>query len=299
MPPNIPYTKPPLSIQDQITLLQGRGLIINNIPKAEHLLSNLSYYRLSGYWYPLLQDKVTHNFKPGATFEKAFNLYCFDRELRLMILSELEKIEVALRAKLVFILSHEHNPFWFREPHLFQSPDKHRKSIVKISNEYQRSDIVFIKAFKNKYSDVYPPSWITMEILSMGTLSMIYSNLKPIRGKNDVANYFGLDKKVFSSWLHSLVYVRNICAHHSRLWNRVLGIQPRTIRNPRNQWIVNSGVSNKKTYYILCILLYLLQTVNPNNTFPSKFRALHAKYSNVDLNAMGFHTDWSNEPLWQ
>ena len=73
--------------------------------KALHLLENISYYRFSGYWYPLLTDKENHVFKPNVDFETAFSLYKFDRELRKLIISELEKIEVAVRSKMAYIMS--------------------------------------------------------------------------------------------------------------------------------------------------------------------------------------------------
>lgn len=88
------YSKPALDFQQQIQQLTARGLIIHDSDKALHLLRSISYYRLSGYWYPFLADKQKHLFKPGAQFENAFKLYCFDRELRAIILSELEKIEL-------------------------------------------------------------------------------------------------------------------------------------------------------------------------------------------------------------
>jgi abortive infection bacteriophage resistance protein len=97
--PKVPYTKPALSYADQLQLLKDRGLSIGNDAKALHLLETISYYRLSGYLYPMLDNpKSPHIFKPGSTFKNGFKLYCFDRELRKLILSELEKIEIAVRA---------------------------------------------------------------------------------------------------------------------------------------------------------------------------------------------------------
>ena len=77
-----PYSKVALTYSDQLQQLKKRGLTFENEAKALHLLENVSYYRLSGYWYPILADKKNHAFKQGATFNTAFKLYCFDRELR-------------------------------------------------------------------------------------------------------------------------------------------------------------------------------------------------------------------------
>ena len=296
----MPYTKPALSHADQLQQLKNRGLIILNEPKALFLLEGINYYRLSGYWFPFLETpKTDHVFKRGATFEAAFKLYRFDRELRQMILSELEKIEVAVRAKMIYILSHSHGSFWYQHQPLFSNIAAHATTITKIQQEYLRSDEEFIKAFKLKYNDPLPPSWMITEITSFGSLSMLYKNIKPGHGRRNIAHYFGVDDATFESWLHSIVYLRNLCAHHSRFWNRDLGIRPRIPHTPRKQWLVDTSVRNNKAYFVLSMILYLLQTVNSRNTFLKKFLLLLKKYPSIDPSAMGFPRNWKHEPLWE
>ena len=294
-----PFNKTALSYADQLEQLKSRGLHIEDEEKTLHLLKHLSYYRLSGYWHPLLQDKQKHLFKKEATFNTAFKLYCFDRELRLLVLREIEKIEVAVRARMIYVLSHSHGPFWYQEPNLFSNPSKLTTSLKSITNEYQRSDEKFIKTFQIKYSDKLPPSWMMMEITSFGTLSMLYKNLKPGRDKRQIAHYFGLNDKTFSSWLHSIVYIRNVCAHHSRLWNRVLSIQPIIPETTHNLWLLNNSISNKKVYFILSMIIYMLEIVNPKHSFRKKFDILVKNYPQVNLFAMGFPENWNDEPLWK
>lgn len=295
----VPYSKVSLSYTDQLAQLKGRGLSVENNAKAIHLLENVSYYRLSGYWYPLLQDKQNHVFKPTAAFETAFKLYCFDRKLRQLVLGELEKIEVAIRAKLTYVISNKHGAFWFQQPQLFNNPISHAKALAKIGEEFNRSDEEFIMAFRTKYSDPLPPSWMTMEITSFGALSMLYKNLKPSREKREIAHYFGLADTVFETWIHSIVYLRNVCAHHTRLWNRAMSIRPQIPRSPHKQWIDTTSIANNRTYFILCMIQYLLQTVNPHNSFKERFKSLLIEFSNVDVAAMGFPVTWGNEPLWK
>lgn len=267
--------------------------------KALHLLENISYYRFSGYWYPLLADKQSHVFKPDADFETAFSLYKFDRELRQLISSEMEKIEVAIRAKTSYLMSLAYNAFWMEDTTLFTNPSVHQSIFDKIRDELNRSDKEFILSFKSKYSNPYPPSFILLEITSFGTLSRLYSNLKQGKARKDIAGAFGLSDKVLESWLHSLVYIRNVCAHHARLWNRQVGIKPLFPRHTQNTWIDMNNVSNRRMYYILSIILYLLNIVNPNHTFKQKLKNLFLKYPNVDRMAMGFPPNWQNEPLWK
>lgn len=308
--PRFPYTKPALTFDDQLQQLKDRGLTIENDHKAIHLLENISYYRLSGYWYPFLRNpKSDHIFKPNSSFDSVFSLYCFDRELRKLVSSELEKIEVAIRAKMIYILSHAHGAFWYHDSSLFINHDKFIYTGIKITKEYERNREDFIISFKRFYSNPLPPSWMIFEITSFGTLSNIYENLRPTRAKRDIAQYFGLDDRTFTSWIHSIVYIRNVCAHHSRLWNKKLSIAPVLPVTPVNQWLntitttntVTNVVSlvNNRTYYILSMILYLLQSVNNNNKFKDKFYHLLSKYPTVDPAAMGFTRNWRSEPLWQ
>ena len=292
------YTKPVFSYPQLVQQLKDRGLTIKNEDKALHLLKNISYYRLSGYWYPLLQDKTNHTFKPGSTFETAFKLYCFDRELRLMVLREIEKIEVAVRSQMNHILAQYKGVYWFTDNSIFKNQNKHNDSLRKLRNDFSRSDEQFVRSFRANYSDAYPPCWIMLEITSFGSLSIMFENLKPGRTKRSIADYFGLDDGTFTSWLHTIVYLRNVCAHHNRLWNRVMGITPSNLRSPANQWISHPPGTNN-TYFVLSMILYLLNTVNPKHTFIERFSFLLDKYPNIETSAMGFPENWSNEPLWK
>jgi abortive infection bacteriophage resistance protein len=292
------YTKVFISCLEQIALLKSRGMKFADENKARHLLENISYYRFSGYWYPLLADKQNHVFKPGACFETAFSLYKFDRELRQILGSEIEKIEVAVRAKMAYVMSLTYNAFWMEDTALFSNLSVHQLTLNKIQDELDRSDEEFILSFKSKYSNRFPPSFILLEITSFGALSRLYSNLKQGKPRKDIAGAFGLPDRVLESWLHSLVYIRNMCAHHARLWNRQIGIKPLFPRHTKDMWIDTNGLSNRRMYYIFSIVLYLLNAVNPNNTFKQKLENLFLKYPNVDRKAMGFPANWRDEPLW-
>ncbi|MHA4739170.1 Abi family protein [Dyadobacter sp. MSC1_007] len=294
------YTKQALSFDQQLKLLIQRGLIIENPDKTLHLLESVSYYRLSAYWHPFLADKQNHLFKAGSKFENIFSLYCFDRELRSLIISEVEKIEIAVRAKMIYVLSRKFGPFGYQNPSLYKDHQKFRVQLMsKLMDEYKRSDEEFIKAFKTRYIELLPPSWMAMEIISFGTLSKLFSGLKPGKEKREIAGHFGLTDTVFGNWLHCLVYLRNICAHHSRLWNRVLSIRPQIPLSPRRPYIVNTNVSSDRTYYVLCMIRYLLQSVNPNSGFVGKLKQLLNKYPSANLQAMGFPLSWQNESFWQ
>ncbi len=155
---------------------------------------------------------------------------------------------------------------------------------------------------------IIQPCWMIMEIASFGQISTLYSGLKGGRSKRAIAHHFGLDDTSFASWLHCIVYLRNLCAHHSRFWNREFGISPQMPNTPSKLWLTSEsifsikgshGKLNSRAYYMLSILLYLLQTVNPTSSFRKKFFLLVNKYPNIDLAAMGFPSTLENEALWE
>lgn len=306
----IEFTKPFISYTKQIDQLRDRGLTINNDDKAEHILQNIGYFRLSGYWHPFLEiPKNEHKFKEGSNFDTAFSLYCFDNELRKIVFSEIIKIEIAIRTKMVHILAENYSPFWHLDYNLFNRGKVHDEIVANFKEVCNKSDEQFIKSFKNNYTNEIPPCWMILEILSFGKLSRMYSNLKAIPEKRFIANYFGLSEGVFASWLHALVYTRNICAHNTRLWNRIMGISPQIPQTPRHSWIKTTQLFdtilernvpvNDRTYFILSIIRYLLLTINPQSRFNTKIQTILTKYPIVDPRAMGFPDAWMEEDLWK
>lgn len=295
----IPYSKQIQSFDDQVCILKERGMAFRDEKHARQILHNISYYRLSGYWYPLLADKVNHVFKPGSSFEQAYSIYKFDSELRKIILSEIEKIEVAVRTQLAYIMSYNYGGWWFQDASLFTNPVRLSKTISNMDEELSRSDEDFVRSFKANYSNHFPPSWIVLEITTFGTMSILYSNLKSGRCKRQIARYFGVADTVMVSWLHAITYVRNVCAHHSRLWNRTFGISPVMPRKTANPFISMPAKGTRHVYFIVSVIQYWLNIINPSNTFHSKIKSLFAEYPHIDINAMGFPANWETNHLWK
>lgn len=297
------YTKPALTYQSQLDLLRNRGLIVTNETKALHLLENLSYYRLSAYFYPLLEgDKKLHQFKPGSTFDMAFNMYCFDRELRLLILGDIEKIEVALRAKLTYVMSHKYGAFWYTYEKLFKKKDKFYESLNVIRSLSNDSSANFVKEYKANYVNTDLPSWMALELSTFTFLSKTYGNLIDNVARNEIAQYFGIGHHTpLENWLLFLSNVRNICAHHSRFWNAEIGIK--ALKPDEDKVIYDfinmHAVSKCKAYFAISIIMYFLKRVNPNSSLKNKLVDLFERYPSIDITAMDFPTDWQDQPLWK
>lgn len=299
------YNKEPLTLQEQIDQLIARGLLINQEDDAMHFLSHISYYRLAGYWWPMQRDKENHLFKPNSKFADVIALYNFDRELRILLFDVIEKIEISLRTKLIYHLSHEFSPWWFQDLTIFHNTAEAVKTLFHIDEEIERSKDQFIKDHKKKHKDDlrYPPAWKTLELTSFGSLSKFYGNLKnTIKSKDIIASEFGVVNHTFlPSWLQSIAQIRNYCAHHSRLWNKNLPGRPKLLPNPPNRWIFNVPKENEwqMLYIHLCCMKYLINIIQPENHFTQSLLGLFKKYPSVDPNAVGMKPEWFNEPLWK
>lgn len=296
------YTKPPLTYQEQLDKLIERGLTVEYPDKALHLLENLSYYRLSGYLYPMLAEpKDSHKFKKDSTFENAFKIYCFDRELKQLLAGEIEKIEVSFRAKITYVLSHKYDAFWYTYERLFKSLDTHRKSLDSTYSMVNESTEDFAIKFRKNYVNTYLPSWMALEIVTFTHLSKLYSNLVDSSAKTEIAKFYGVNTPILENWLMIITYTRNICAHHSRFWNRRLSYKlSKFKKEPIYDWVDMNGVTKNSSYAYICIVKYLIDRVNPKNTFKDKILGLFEKYSNIDIHkGMSFPEGWKEQPLWK
>ncbi|MBW3470034.1 Abi family protein [Arthrospiribacter ruber] len=297
------FDKKPLAVEQQIQLLQERGMTIPELKKASLFLTNISYYRLSAYWYTFLQNpKSEHVFIPGTTFDKVLNTYVFDRKLRLLIFDEIERIEISLRTKLIYEYCLEFGNNWYENKSLFKGKDTYYYKLQELLiSEMNKTSEVFIRHYRRKYSSPpNPPAWMALELASFGQLSMLFKNLKPNSVRKRVAAHFGVDEIVLESWLESLSYVRNACAHHMRLWNRKLPKTPIVPKNPQYIWLEKNPNSKdeNKIYLTLCIIGYLLARVSPGNSFSKKISNLLSDFPEIPNHYMGFTPNWKKEYLW-
>lgn len=338
----VQFTKQAKTSQDHITTWQQRGLVIPDLARAERYLSFIGYYRLSAYTIPFQQvitasSTVLHQFKANTTFDDVLNLYIFDRELRLLVMDAIERIEVAIRAQISNVLCHQSgNAFWYTDEQHFSHNYAHMRLLASIERQLldeksrlerdekaidKRSipqadkDVLkdkvrkenFLRHYLSKYdSPKLPPSWMMIEMLTWGELSHLYVGLKSNPAKKLIAQNLGLHAEVLESWLKSLNDVRNLCAHHSRLWNKEHG---RSIKIPTSnaiQWLHNPvTLSNsairyeKRTYMLLVAMQTLLYKISPNSTWAIRLKDLLNQYPIVSKANMGMPELWYQDPFWQ
>lgn len=285
------YQKPPLTYSEQLDLLLKRGLQVENKTEAIHCLKNISYYRLSAYFLPFKQSE---EFRNGTSFKDIIDLYTFDRKLRLLILDAIEPIEVALRTQIIYHLSHKYGAFGYLDEKNFSNRFKHAKWLQNLNESMSDSTETFIKHYKTKYTlTTHLPLWMAIEIISFGNLSYLFRRLKG-EDQQVIANIYNIKDVVLTSWLHALVYLRNLCAHHARLWNRTLTFKP-ALPQKSSIW---RGVKNDSIYSLLAIMGYLLNEINPSSMWTSKLHTLLNKYPQVSLIKMGFPENWLARMPW-
>lgn len=296
------YTKPPLSIPEQIAKLKDRKLLFNDEVKAAHYLSNISYYRLRAYTYPF-QDNSTpdHEFVQEVSFEEIICLYVFDRQLRLLVFNAIEKIEIALRTKIIYEFSLTNGSHWYENVALYRNPTRFFREVNILYEEIDRSNETFIQHYKDTYTNpANPPAWMSLEVASMGILSKLFTNLKKGAEKRKVTREFGLTQpETLESWMHTFANLRNVCAHHGRLWNRRFTIHPQIPYNTIYPFLRNQNIYPNKLYATLCCITYISAIISPNNSFNTCLKELLKSCPLVELHEMGFPTDWEDEVIWQ
>lgn len=295
------YPKKIISFDLQISRLQERGLIIDDPELAKEYLRNISYFRLQGFWWEFQKDKTSHKFQENIKFEDVINLYTFDRKLRLILFDALERIEIALRTKLVYYPSIELDQWWFENPKNFFIKDFHKDTLAEIDKDLKRTKEVFIQSHYNKYGTEHrPPVYKTLEVISFGCLSKLYSNLNnTIPAKKRIAKEFNLPNHQFlQSWLKTFNTTRNIIAHHSRIWNRNIDFAPKILEKTEYAFVTRPD-NEHSMYYTISAILYVLNKVSKGHSIKPKLLSLFQESEFINFTEMGFPKNWKEELLWK
>lgn len=218
------YTKTAKSLDDQIAIMRGRGVVISDEAKAKEYLADIGYYRLGFYahpfeiTYPQLGGRRRHDVRPGTTIEEIVALYYFDLDLRTLLNRYLSRIEVSIRTTIIYELSMKYSsdPTWFVSPSVM-APD----FIASFNHEvysHLRNKPTIIR-HHNKYYGSYAPAWKTIEFMTMGNLEVLYDKLLLDTDKRLISqkyNEFAIT--TFKSYLSAIREVRNACAHGNVLY---------------------------------------------------------------------------------
>jgi abortive infection bacteriophage resistance protein len=322
--------KPHLSYDAQLAQLSERGLQINDERNALWYLKTLGYYRLSGYFYPFRAFSAdsdhsacrrASNFVAGSTFSQVSDLYEFDQSLRSLTLEATERLEVSIRAKLAYYMG-QFDPCAHLKPSLvhpkFRSAATRADGTTARESPFElwkkqheklitRSKEDFVRHFHATYEPPIP-LWVSIEVWDFGLLSHYFAGLRD-SDKLAIARDLGIPRHVLlASWLRTISHIRNICAHHSRLWNRSIVDSPKP---PARDEIAlldhlageHRASARQRVYGAFAIIQFLLQALGFGDEWRRRLKALIVSFPTVDgiasLAAMGFPNDWTSLDLWQ
>ncbi len=292
------FHKQAITYAEQVALLQSRGMIVDDPAQAKFYLQHLNYYRLGAYWLPFEDGHTNHQFRIGTRFADVLELYVFDRELRLLVLDAIERLEVSVRGQWAYQLGHRHGPHAHLDQALARRRDRWQQNLASLQEEAKRSDEIFIRHFRANYRENLPPVWAVCEVMSLGQLSRWFANLKPKATRRAIAGVYSLDQEVLQSWLHHLTHVRNVCAHHSRLWNREFTIVPKIPRTKPSGLASQFHINSRKPYNSLLMLLYCMDIIAPKHRWHKRLLDLLSGQA-ANLTAMDFPPDWMEMPIWK
>lgn len=321
------YDKPHLTFPEQIEHLRERGLSVLDEERAANVLRRVGYYRLSAYAYPLRvllpenaprTTSVQHRadqFVEGADFDLVEALWSFDRDLRLLLMDALETIEIGLRVQISYVLGRR-STFGHLDVASLDAAacgregssgrtlyeewvDRHQRTVHEAVSED------FVRHYVEKY-DARLPIWVATEVMEFGSLVRLYGFLRD-DDRGEIARSLGtLSGSVMFRWLKSANYVRNLVAHHARVWNRRLtySIARPSAHGPAPLVHLRrlDDAERRKVYSAAAVVAHIVRSIDGSTTWPRRFAALSQTFPTSELVSverdMGFPSDWREGQLW-
>jgi len=228
--------------------------------------------------------------------------YIFDRKLRLLIMDAIERIEIAFRAMVSEDLTMKFGPFAHLDARAVPSakPGQHEEFLDRLREDAQHSREVFIEHFRISYEE-FPdiPLWAAVEIMTLGNLLTLF-RMAGYRLHKEMARPFKITGLVLDSWFLTINYARNMCAHHSRLVQRVMAIKP-LIPDLKNdpRWHGSPAIRNTHVFGLLTILAYLTAVVSPQSTWRDHVKRLFDEHPNISEAMLGCPPGWREHPFWK
>ena len=318
-----PYNRPFLSFADQVQLLKARGLSVTDDWRAERHLQRIGYYRLKDYWYPFRESQAgadaagqpitqtLETFRTGSRFEDAVALYVFDKKLRLLMMDVIERIEVALRVDIAHTVGAR--DLWAHRSPGFLDPKRaiaarpggtrHSEWLARADDAEQRSRAEWVRAFKATYGSPLPIV-MAVETWDFGTLSHLVDILHP-SDRVAISRKYAISKpEMLTSWMRAISGVRNICAHHGRLWNHPLVDQPAVPTKADMPHLAHLGTyiaTQTRIYGVAAICAHLLGVIQPTSQWKARMSTLWNDFPQIPgihpVQA-GFMPSWRTWPLW-
>ena len=275
-----------MTIDEQVENLKSIGLIVDDQEYAKKILNDISYFRLVKAYSLNLKPK-NGCYDKQTTFKEIVDLYLFNANFRQIIFPEIEKVEINVRCRVANFFAEQYGVLGYLQAENFADENYHAQFLKDINEEIGRnSKAPFVRNFRENYEGGNLPIYALVEVFSFGTLSKFYKNMLN-KDKKAIAKSFGVGYTYFESWLESISYVRNICAHYGRIYNAKLSKTPILYKE-----YTQVGIGNNRIYGVLLCLKHLLKNDVHWNLFVDKIELLFDKYQYVKISTMGFPENW-------
>mgnify|MGYP004480169581 FL=1 len=282
------------TIEEQLAILESRGLQISDKAAAGDFLHRNNYYRVSGYSLTLRSHDV---FYPSASFQNIVDIYVFDHDLRHILLKYIEIIEVTVKS----VYSYEFTKVYGATGHYdsanFTDETTHTDIMRKadLQKDSRLPHEAYLKHFVNELQQNIP-LWAFVDLLTISNISFLYKISQPAI-KLAVANAMGLTKRgdeVLERFMHHMTIIRNLCAHGSRLYNRLFEQKPWLSKRERALLIpLPDGTQDNAHLYGFILIMRRLLRPEEFSSMKAEIAALSEKYPFVNLRYYGFREDWA------
>ena len=331
------------SIDQQLKILERRGMIVTNRSRAKEMLRRIGYYRLSGYSHPFRkqnknypittkaqkstkQPPLLNGFVDYTYFSDVIDLYIFDKQLRILCIDAIERIEIAVRVDVSYHLG-KLDPIAHMDKKFLDQDEANKKKKrntkrgnktrprgkartrydlwkLKYSTSINRTNNpIFVEHNLSGYGEL--PIWVATEVFDFGALSRLYEML-PIDQRNIIAKKYGLSHgRYLAQWLESLCYIRNICAHHERLWNIKVKTHSSAPKQQDNLHISNIASTDEfRVFRYLCIMQFLLRRICPHSKWGMRLRRFLKTFpaprnKQFSVESIGVVGGWEGWTLWK
>ena len=298
----------PVRPEERLAALLRRGLGCANRNKALQALRHLDGQLFVEYCNLLAKPEVSgRKFLSGASFEDALQLYRFDAALRVLLFDAIQTIEMSLRAQWAYVPAEAHGPWFYMAPALFRGDFRergakrwgHADALAKLHHNYRRRQEVLGWAPAREPPD--PTAWEMAGVMSLGQLSQWFRYLSRREEREGVANAYGMDEAVLCDVLPSLVAVRNICAHHDRLYGGDFRFRPMLPEGPEDLRESCAGGRDGALYTVAAFMAFLLLRIDgaEHGKFVEGLQRLFGRYKSANPRRLGFPGDWRQRPAWR
>ena len=293
----------PISVVDQIQYLSAQGMNFPDIERAKRTLNHIGFHRLSSYWKPFELPPGTSSgalFKDGTSFSAVVTRYLFDQRLRSLLLEAFSFIEISIRTHWAYQLAYgfQHGEFAHQKETLFNQK-YHKANLEELQRTYRQSG----HPGSNNFQDL--TIWDVLPAMSFGQLSKWYSNLADRTIRQSISQIYGMDERTLLSTLRHLTKIRNICAHHERLWDLRIstGLRIPKILGASGEnasAFSRSDQDQGKIYNALVMTVHLMEVVTPYGDWTERFLNLSEEeaFNSIPYEDMGFPSEWREYAIW-